>query len=246
MLTLHPFALSVDAVPRRQVDVPLKNTPFLNLVLAVILVIAVGWLLVAGRQIILPIVTAVISVYVMMSASDRLGRLPVLDRAPKILLRALVLLAFSVAVLAFAVVVAGTVSDIRRGSCRFYRKNIRKTMVQAVAQAAPNLEEAGPWDEIRAVDPRTGSNMPTNSFFAEPPLGAGSRFRWEFTVFPSVVLLPAGFLIAGTAGAFPTKIMRRPLDDVNPPRRPCAWIHRSYQKRVPDQSGYLVPSRDVD
>jgi len=194
VLTLHPFALSVDAVPRRQVDVPLKNTPFLNLVLAVILVIAVGWLLVAGRQIILPIVTAVISVYVMMSASDRLGRLPVLDRAPKILLRALVLLAFSVAVLAFAVVVAGTVSDIV-AALPVYQENI-ETMVQAVAQRL-DLESQALWDEIRAV---TLDRIDMQQLVLAT---LGGFTSVGITVF--LVVLYAGFLIA-ERGAFPTKI----------------------------------------
>ncbi|MCU4652977.1 AI-2E family transporter [Roseibacterium sp. SDUM158016] len=172
----------------------MKNAPFLNLVLAVVLVIAVGWLLVAGRQIILPIVTAVISVYVMMSASDMLARLPVLNRAPPILLRALVLLAFAVALLAFAVVVAGTVRDIG-AALPAYQQNI-ETMVQAVAQRF-DLESQTLWEEIRAV---TLDQIDMQQLLLA---ALGGFTSVGITVF--LVVIYAGFLIA-ERGAFPAKI----------------------------------------
>ncbi|ROU01092.1 AI-2E family transporter [Histidinibacterium lentulum] len=172
----------------------MKNAPFLNLVLAVILVIAVGWLLVAGRPIILPIVTAVISVYVMVSASDMLGRMPILGRAPKILLRALVLLAFTVAVLAFAVVVAGTVRDIA-AALPVYQENI-EAMVQAVAQRF-DLESQMLWDEIRAV---TLERIDMQQLVLA---ALGGFTSVGITVF--LVVIYAGFLI-GERGVFPAKI----------------------------------------
>jgi predicted PurR-regulated permease PerM len=175
-------------------DDALKNAPFLNLVLAVILVIAVGWLLVAGRQIILPIVTAVISVYVMMSASDMLARMPVLNRAPPILLRTLVLLAFSVAVLAFAVVVAGTVRDIG-AVLPVYQQNI-DAMMQALAQQF-DLETQALWAEIRAV---TLDRIDLQQLVLATLGGFASV---GITVF--LVVIYAGFLVA-ERGAFPAKI----------------------------------------
>jgi predicted PurR-regulated permease PerM len=175
-------------------DVALKNAHLLNLVLAVILVIASGWLLVAGRQIILPIVTAVISVYVMMSASDMLARLPVLKRAPPVLLRALVLLAFSVAVLGFAVVVAGTVRDIG-AVLPIYQQNI-DAMLQGLAQRF-DLEIQTVWVEIRAV---TLDRIDLQQLVLATLGGFASV---GITVF--LVVIYAGFLIA-ERGAFPAKI----------------------------------------
>lgn len=180
--------------PHRQLDDALKNAPFLTLVLAVVLVIALGWLLVAGRQIILPIVTAVISVYVMMSASDMLGRMPVLNRAPQVLLRALVLLAFSVAVLAFAVVVAGTVREIAV-ALPTYQQNI-DAMVEALARRF-DLESQTLWDEIRAV---TLDRIDIQQVVLS---ALGGFTSVGITVF--LVVIYAGFLIA-ERGAFPAKI----------------------------------------
>lgn len=126
----------------------MKNAPFFNLVLTLILVIAVGWLLVVGRQIILPIVTVVISVYIMLRASQALGRLPLLRQVPPVLLRALVLVAFTVAILGLALVVAGTVRGIGEALPR-YQANI-DTMVAALAQRF-DVEAQQVWAEIRAV-----------------------------------------------------------------------------------------------
>lgn len=172
----------------------MKKATFLNLVLAVILMIAVGWLLVAGRQIILPIVTAVISVYVMMSAADMLGRMPVLNRAPAMLLRALVLVAFSVVVLAFAVVVAGTVHDII-AVLPTYQQNI-SAMVDALAQRF-NLESQALWNEIRAV---TLDRIDLQQLVLTV---LGGFTSVGITIF--LVVIYAGFLIA-ERGAFPAKI----------------------------------------
>jgi predicted PurR-regulated permease PerM len=193
-LTRAKFARSLGPGSRRQLDDALKNAPFLNLVLAVVLVIAVGWLLVAGRQIILPIVTAVISVYVMMSASDMLSRLPVLSRAPPVLLRALVLLAFSVAVLVFAVVVAGTVRDIG-AVLPVYQQNI-DAMLQGLAQRF-DLETQTLWAEIRAV---TLDRIDLQQLVLATLGGFASV---GITVF--LVVIYAGFLIA-ERGTFPAKI----------------------------------------
>jgi len=172
----------------------LKNAPFLNLVLAVILVIAVGWLLVVGRQIILPIVTAVISVYIMLSASQALGRLPLLRQAPPVLLRALVLVAFTVAMLGLAVVVAGTVRDIGETLPR-YQANI-DAMVAALAQRF-DVEAQRVWAEIRAVT--------LDRFDLQQLLLAalGGFTSVGITVF--LVVIYAGFLI-GERGTFPAKI----------------------------------------
>ncbi len=90
----------------------MKNAPFLNLVLAVVIVIAVGWLLLIGRAILLPIVMAVISVYIMVSAVEALARQPVLRHLPVFLLRALVLAGFVISFIGLAIVLADTVREI--------------------------------------------------------------------------------------------------------------------------------------
>ena len=51
---------------------------------AVVLAILAGWLLVIGKGLILPIFAAVISVYVLNTAADAMGRLPWLRRLPSV------------------------------------------------------------------------------------------------------------------------------------------------------------------
>jgi predicted PurR-regulated permease PerM len=191
-LTLRRFGRSLRATPPP--GPALKNAPFLNLVLAVILVIAVGWLLAVGRPIILPIVTALISVYIMLSASRALGRLPLLGRAPPFLLRALVLVGFSLAIFGLAVVVAGTVRDIAAALPR-YQANI-DAMVAALAQRF-DLEAQRVWAEIRAV---TLERIDLQRVV----LGAlGGFTSVGVTVF--LVVIYAGFLL-GERGTFPAKV----------------------------------------
>ena len=138
----------------------MKNAPFLNLVLAVVLVIAVGWLLVAGRTIILPIVTALILVYVMLSASETLSRLPILRAVPAVLPKALVLAAFTAAILGLAFVVAATVRDLVDVLPR-YQQNL-DTVMQALARRF-DMEAQTIWTEI--VPRRSTGSTCSGSFW---------------------------------------------------------------------------------
>lgn len=172
----------------------MKSTPFQNLVLAVILVIAVGWLLLVGRQILLPIVTAIISVYVMLTASAAMGRLPVLNRAPEILLRFLVLAAFTLCILGLSIVISATVRDIIAALPR-YQANI-DAMLQALA-ARFDMEAQTLWEEIRAV---TLDRMDLQQILLAV---LGGFTSVGITVF--LVVIYAGFLM-GERGTFPRKV----------------------------------------
>ncbi|MDW4547909.1 AI-2E family transporter [Defluviimonas sp. D31] len=126
----------------------MKNAPLLNLVLAVLLVIMVGWLLVVGRAILLPIVAAVISVYVMVSATEALRRLPVVGRLPLVALRFAVLAGFTAVVLAIAVVFSATVREILVVA-PLYEANV-DTLLNRLADRF-NLESHVLWEQIEAV-----------------------------------------------------------------------------------------------
>jgi predicted PurR-regulated permease PerM len=89
-----------------------RQNPLLTPVLGLALVIGTGWLLVAGRGILIPIVMAVLSVYVLSSAAEWLARVPPLSRLPMGLLRAVCLLLFAVLIYFLSVVVGATVQEI--------------------------------------------------------------------------------------------------------------------------------------
>ena len=90
----------------------MRDTPFLNLVLTVALILMTGWLLFIGQAIVLPIVTAVIAVYVLTTASEFMGRQPVLGHFPPFVRHLLALLAFTAALIGFALVVQVTVNQL--------------------------------------------------------------------------------------------------------------------------------------
>lgn len=172
----------------------MKNAPLLDLVLSVVLVIAVGWLLLVGRSIILPIVTAVIVVYVMSSASEALGRLPVLRAAPRILINGLILVLFSGIILGFAIVVAATLRDIVR-VIPTYEANLG-AMLGGIAQRF-GVETQTILTQVRAV---TLDRIDVQQLV----LGAlGGFTSVGLTVF--LVVIYAGFLMA-ERGTFPQKV----------------------------------------
>ena len=118
------------------------------LVQAALLIVLAGFLLVVGKPVLLPILAAVISVYVLVDASEALGRLPLIGRLPAALRRLLVLILFAVVVLAFAGVVVNTIPQILR-QAPTYQANIERLAAQ-VANIF-GLGESPDWHAIRAA-----------------------------------------------------------------------------------------------
>jgi AI-2 transport protein TqsA len=83
-------------------------------VLSLALVLMVGWLLIIGKGVLLPIVLAIIAVYILTTAAQALGRLPGLRRLPTLLIHGLVLLLFTLAMVALALMVSITAERPRR------------------------------------------------------------------------------------------------------------------------------------
>ena len=111
---------------------------FVVLVLAFVLAFIVGWLLVIGQGILLPIFAAVISVYVLSAAADAMGRLPFLGRLPFFLRRLLVLVGFTLSFVALGLVVAVTVNQLI-GLIPTYKQNL-ETIIAQLADLVRALE----------------------------------------------------------------------------------------------------------
>jgi AI-2 transport protein TqsA len=190
------------------------NASFLNLVLAVALVIMIGWLLVIGQAILLPVVLAIIAVYILTTAAQALGRLPGVRRLPGVLVHGLVLLCFTLAVLALALVVSVTVNDLVAAMPR-YQQNL-ETLAGSVAELAGM--DSPTWDEL--VELTLGAlNFQTITLRV---LGGVSSLGLTFFL----VLIYAGFLMVERrhfatklAVAFPqgdrAELTGRILRDVN-------------------------------
>jgi predicted PurR-regulated permease PerM len=110
--------------------------------------IMVGWLLYVGRPILLPVIAAVISLYVLSAAADGLGRVPGLAMAPAWLRRALVLVAFAAAALVLSGMITSNVSSAI-GSLPRYAANL-EGLVTSIAEDA-GLEGEPAWEGVRAL-----------------------------------------------------------------------------------------------
>lgn len=120
------------------------TTIFQGLILAAL----VGWLLVIGKSLILPIFAAVIATYVLTSAAEAMGRLPVLERLPKLAHRILVVIGFTLCLVGFGGVVAVTVDQLMVEAPAY------TTNLQAFATGladAVGLEKLPTWDDIRST-----------------------------------------------------------------------------------------------
>lgn len=117
-----------------------------TLVNAALLVVLFGFLLVMGKRVLLPILAAVIAVYVLVTASEALGRVPVIRRCPAALRRLLVLLAFAAAIFVLSGVVMGAISRIL-AQAPTYQANIERLVAQGAD--ALGLDERPDWQTIR-------------------------------------------------------------------------------------------------
>ena len=113
---------------------------------ATALAIMIGWLLWIGQGVLLPIIAAVISVYVLSAAAASMERIPILGRAPHWLRRIIVLLAFTVgAVLLFILIVSNFARVV--AALPGYESNL-----EALAARAANLvgmEDEPTWERLR-------------------------------------------------------------------------------------------------
>ena len=85
---------------------------FQKLVNVSVFAVLIGFLLIVGKSILLPILVAVISVYILITASDWLGRQPVVGALPGWARRTLVLLGFIVAIIALTGVIIATAEEL--------------------------------------------------------------------------------------------------------------------------------------
>ncbi|PZR01060.1 MAG: AI-2E family transporter [Cereibacter sphaeroides] len=107
-----------------------------------------GWLLIVGQAILLPIFMAIIAVYVLTTAADVLGRLPLLDRVPPMVRHGLVLMAFTAAIIGFALVVAVTVNQLFAAMPR-YQANLEALLLRL--EGVGWIKTNPTWDDIREV-----------------------------------------------------------------------------------------------
>lgn len=172
----------------------MRDAPLLNLVLAVALAMMVGWLLIIGRPILLPVVTAVISVYVLTTAAEVLGRMPVIGRLPAFSRHIIVLAGFALTVLGLALVVSGTVTQLVR-VMPTYQENLESLVAQVADRF--DLDTDPTWDQLKSI------SLDQMNLQAVLVRVLGGITSFGFTIF--LVIVYAGFLMSERA-MFPAKL----------------------------------------
>ena len=110
------------------------------------LALMLGWLLWIGKPVLLPVISAVISVYVLSTAADAMQRVPVLGRLPGWGRRALILLAFTVGVVLLFVLVINNLAQVAAALPR-YESNLDALLTRAASLLG--LEDEPTWANLR-------------------------------------------------------------------------------------------------
>ena len=125
---------------------PLRRLAALTLGLG--LAVMIGWLLSIGRGILMPIVIAVLSVYIIASASTAMGRLRATRWMPPVLRKLILLLAFIVLLAAFNGVVLVTVRDLVAQAPE-YQANLEQIISRGMRMLG--IEGDPDWQTIQAM-----------------------------------------------------------------------------------------------
>ena len=169
----------------------MRGAPFLNLVLAVALALMLGWLLVAGRSLLLPVIAAAICVYILTAAATSMGGIRGLRQIPPRLRLLVLLTGFTLVVVALGLVVGSTVDDFLAAAPR-YQANLEAMSARVADQVG--LDLPADWDA--AAEALLDSVNLQSVFFGM--LGWITRFGLS----AFLIMVYAGFIMAewGTFG----------------------------------------------
>lgn len=110
------------------------------------LAVMLGWLLWVGKPVLLPLLAAVISVYVLSTAAASVGRIPILGRLPDWARRTLIIIGFAVAVLLLFVLVFNNLAQVAAALPR-YQSNL-DLLVTRTADLL-GIEDEPTWESVR-------------------------------------------------------------------------------------------------
>lgn len=168
--------------------------PFHTLTLATLFVVLIGYILYIGQNIILPILVAIIVVYVLVSASTWLGKQPFLRHLPETIRRIIVLAAFSLVLIMLGGIVVATAEKITP-QLPVYQQNIEKLLHSTLGYF--HIKEIPNWSTLWE---RLTDHINLQSILTSTMSALSSMAGWLF-----MVILYAGFLIA-ERGDFAEKI----------------------------------------
>jgi predicted PurR-regulated permease PerM len=108
----------------------------------------IGWLLWIGQSVLLPVIAAIISVYVLSTAASSMQKLPLLGRLPAWARRTLILLAFTIGVVMLFVLVIDNLAEVLAVLPR-YESNLEALLTRAASLIG--IEDEPTWANLRAA-----------------------------------------------------------------------------------------------
>ncbi|MCG6856841.1 MAG: AI-2E family transporter [Salaquimonas sp.] len=137
-----------NRVSERNREATIRASTLTTITLALALSLMIGWLLVIGRGLLLPILLAVIVVYVLSSTTNALKRLPLLRHLPATAIHLVLLAVVTLVFVALALVISTTVNQLIEVAPS-YQKNL-ETLATQFAHLV-NVDDLPNWHEIRAA-----------------------------------------------------------------------------------------------
>ena len=112
------------------------------------LTLMIGWLIWIGKPVLIPILAAAISVYVLSTAAESMQGLPVIGRLPAWARRLLILLAFALAVVLLFVLVINNIAQVAAALPR-YESNLQALVTRFASLLG--IEDEPTWANLRRV-----------------------------------------------------------------------------------------------
>lgn len=108
----------------------------------------IGWLLWVGKPVLLPIIAALISVYILSTAATWMERVPLVGRLPGWVRRTIVLLGFAASVVLLFVLVINNLAQVSAALIR-YEANLDALATRFASLAG--IEDEPTWENLRRV-----------------------------------------------------------------------------------------------
>ncbi len=166
-----------------------------NATYATALSLMLGWLLWIGKPVLLPVIAAAISVYILSTAAASMQDLPVIGRLPLWARRGVILIAFAVAVVLLFILVINNLAQITTALPR-YESNLDALVTSSASLLG--IEDEPTWENLRRV---TLDQIDIRSWLAPALL---SLRGFGITLF--LVVLYASFFMA-ERGAMAQKVI---------------------------------------
>lgn len=112
------------------------------------LTLMLGWLLWIGQPVLLPVIAAVISVYVLLTAAESMQDLPIVGRLPAWARRTMILIVFAFAVVLLFILVINNLAQVAAALPR-YETNLEMLVTRSASLL--RIEDEPTWENVRSV-----------------------------------------------------------------------------------------------